>query len=323
LAVDGELDFEGGAGGAEADQELFGGAFESVVDVGYTVGVDAGDDGRVWIYVTKVYGLDEGGVGFDYSLVHGAIEGDGDLEVDIGVGAVAGGIEAGDYVVSGNNLLFEDGVGAIDAVEEVVGGGLAISRLDHVDVIGVNLLGRRGDIASVGCAEVADNTGMGAEIVAETGVGLGVFGFIGAEPVDGIDGILAPPTVFELGEEGVVAGIAEVVEQRVFVVEGGDAGERGALVRGTVGDDELDSDCFGGMLQQHFFDEDAAERMGEENDFAMLPDVVLLEAVEEDFSQLVAGHFAVFVRGGVLGNFDVGEGEARVGADHIGPIGTV
>ena len=63
--------------------------------------------------------------------------------------------------------------------------------------------------------------------------------------------------------------------------------------------------------------------MGEENDLAMIPDVLLLEAGEEDFGQLVAGHFAIFVRGGVLGNFNVGIGEARVGSNQIGPIGVV
>jgi hypothetical protein len=77
------------------------------------------------------------------------------------------------------------------------------------------------------------------------------------------------------------------------------------------------------MFQEHFLNKDAAERMGEENDFAMIPDVVLLEAGEEDFGQLGAGHFAVFVRGGVLGNFYVGKGEARVGADHVRPVGVV
>jgi mono/diheme cytochrome c family protein len=107
-------------------KSFLGWAFESVVDVGYAVGVDAGDDGRVGIDVAEIDGLDEGCVRLEHSFVHGAVEGDGDLQVNVRVGAIAASFEAGDDVVAGDDLFFEDGVGAVDAVEEVVGRGLSV-----------------------------------------------------------------------------------------------------------------------------------------------------------------------------------------------------
>jgi hypothetical protein len=190
-------------------------------------------------------------------------------------------------------------------------------------VIGVDLLWRGGHVATVRRAVIADYAGVGAEIAAEEVVGRGVEAFIGAEAVDAVDGVAATPVVFELGKEGVVAGVAEIAEEGVAVVKGGEAGDGRALVRGSIGDDEADFGGVGGMAEEHLLYEDAAERVGEEDDFAMVPDVVLAETVPEEIGELEARHFAVHVRGGILGYFDVGEGEAGVGANEIWPIGAV
>jgi hypothetical protein len=77
------------------------------------------------------------------------------------------------------------------------------------------------------------------------------------------------------------------------------------------------------MSQQHFFDEDAAQAVRDENYLAMLPDVVLFESGPKDVGQLYTGHPAIRCRGGILGNFHVGIGEARVRPNHIRPKGAI
>ena len=153
----------------------------------------------------------------------------------------------------------ENGVGAVDSQEKIVGGGVAVERADEVHVVGVNLLRWSGDVATVCRAEVADNAGVSFEHVRDAAVGHGVFSFVGTEAVDGVDGVMSAPVVFKRGEEGVVARVAEVVEERIVVVDGGDAGDGRTLVRRAVGDDEADSCSFSGVLEEHFFNENATE----------------------------------------------------------------
>jgi hypothetical protein len=77
------------------------------------------------------------------------------------------------------------------------------------------------------------------------------------------------------------------------------------------------------VLEEHLLNDDAAEGVGEEDDFGVVPDVGLRETSEEDFSELSASAFAVGVGSGVLGDEDVGIGEVWVGADKVGPVGAV
>ena len=77
------------------------------------------------------------------------------------------------------------------------------------------------------------------------------------------------------------------------------------------------------MSQQHFFNEDATEAMRYENHLAMLPDVILLKVSPEDVGRLHAGHPAIRRRRGILRNFNVGIGKARVRLNQIWPIGAV
>ena len=95
------------------------------------------------------------------------------------------------------------------------------------------------------------------------------------------------------------------------------------LVRGSIGDDELDFRGLGWMPQEHLLNQDAAQAMSEENHLAMLPDVVFFEAGPEQVGQLHTGHFAIGRRRGILGDINVGIGKARVGPNHIRPISAV
>ena len=190
-------------------------------------------------------------------------------------------------------------------------------------MIGTDLLRRRGHIASIGRAEVADHAGMGLEVAAKSVFRRRVLGFISAESMNAIHGIVPSPVVFQLRQEGVIAGIAEIIEERISVIDGSDPGDWRALVRGSIRHDEPDSRCICGMSQQHFFDEDAAQAMRDENYFAMLPNVVLLEAGPKDVGQLHTGHPAIRRRRGILRDFNVGIGEARVRPNHIRPIGAI
>ena len=52
LPVDIKLDLERCVGGAEANEELLGWPAESILDMGYAVGINPGDDGWVWIHVS-------------------------------------------------------------------------------------------------------------------------------------------------------------------------------------------------------------------------------------------------------------------------------
>lgn len=160
-------------------------------------------------------------------------------------------------------------------------------------MIGVDLLRWRGHIAPISCTKLADHAGMGFEVAAKSTFRRRVFRFESAEPMNAIYGIVPSPIVFQLCQEGIITGIAEIDEQRVFVVDGSYAGDRGALVRRSIRNNEPDFRCLRGMSQEHLFDEDATQAMRDENHLMMVPNVVLLEASPENLGQLQAGHPAI------------------------------
>ncbi len=99
------------------------------------------------------------------------------------------------------DLLFEDWVLAVHAVEKIVGARLPVGRPDHVHVIGMDLLRRRGHIASIGRAEVPHHPGMRLQDSGQIRFRHRVFRLISAEPVNAIDRIVPAPVVFQLRSE--------------------------------------------------------------------------------------------------------------------------
>ena len=94
-------------------------------------------------------------------------------------------------------------------------------------------------------------------------------------------------------------------------------------MRGGIGDDEGDARGVVGVAEEHLFSEDSAEAVGDEDDFAMLPDALALEVLIENLRELDGGELAAHGRGGVLGHDDIGLLEAGIGLDELGKIGSV
>lgn len=292
LSSDREVNLQRRVCASDTDQQLSPRTSEAVVDVGYAVGVDFEDSWRVGEDVVDVDGVDEGGGGRDDLLVQRAIERDWDLKIGVSVGLVAACFEASYDAIAGQDLILKDGVVVIDTAKESVRRGVSIDRLDHMDMICRNFLWRSGDIAAVGGAKVADNTGMRLKVADQSLVGYSVLAFVSAEAMNAVDGCAASPMVFQLCKKGIVGRVAEIIEQGVFVIERSDASDGGALMRSAIRNDKANSSSIGGMAQQHLLDKDAAEAMSYKDDFAMIPNLILAEALPESIRQLDARHLA-------------------------------
>ena len=187
------------------------------------VGVDVCDDGRVGIDVAHVGGVDPCGGCGGKPLVERGVERDGDEEIGVGVGLVAGGFEPSTTLVRVSARQLKNGIVSIDEQEELVSVAVAACGADEVEVVSVDGLRRGCDIATVSSAEVTDDACAGLERAGDAAVGACVLSFVRAEAMDGVDGGAAAPFVFEVGEEGVVGGVAEIVESGFLVVERCDA----------------------------------------------------------------------------------------------------
>ena len=145
---------------AKANEELLCRSAESVIDMRDSIWIDPGDNRWVRIHIPEVRGVDQGGSGCNHFFVQGAIESYRDFQVSIGVVSIAACLQSCDDIVACDDLFFEDRVVAIDAVEKVVGTGFPVKGLDHMHVIGMNLLRWCGYIASVGRAEIVHHARM-------------------------------------------------------------------------------------------------------------------------------------------------------------------
>lgn len=267
--------------------------------------------------------IDEFRIGRQQLLVRKGVESDGYQKVIGGVGAVAVDSETCHFVVAGGVDCIEDGVIAVDPREEGVSVGGARIGFHDIDMVSHDLLRRSVHVASIRGAIVADHSSMSAKIMANTFTGGGIEGFKGAVSMNASGCRGAPPFLFEIDEKTVVVAVAEIGKQRITVINLREAGNERAFVRSGIGDDEGNVRGVREVIEKHFFGEQAAETVRDEDNLVVIPDMLALEVFVENFGELKRGILAMAGRRGVLSDDDIGAMEVRIRLDELRPVGAV
>ena len=77
------------------------------------------------------------------------------------------------------------------------------------------------------------------------------------------------------------------------------------------------------MSKQHLLSKDSAQAVGDEHDFSMFPDSLLLQSFVKNLSELLSRQLAVHGRRWILRNHDVRFLEMRVSLNELRPIRTI